>query len=52
MEGYVRSCRGEKEGRNYATTILKHGIPNKNLKINVLREKMNWQYCKIEEKSL
>lgn len=39
MEGYVRSCRGEKEGRNYVTTVLKYGIPNKNLKINVFREK-------------
>lgn len=48
----MRSCRGEKEGRNYATTILKHGIPNKNLKINVLREQMIGQYCKIKEKSL
>lgn len=35
----MRSCREEKEGRNYITTVLKHGIPIKNLKINVLREK-------------
>lgn len=35
----MRSCREEKEGRNYITIVLKHGIPIKNLKINVLREK-------------
>lgn len=39
MEGYVRSCREKKEGRNYITIVLKHGIPIKNLKINVLRGK-------------
>lgn len=29
MEGYVRNCRGEKEGRNYVTTVFKYGIPKR-----------------------